>query len=131
MRRGALAAAATALALAAPVALAAKPPASPERVQVQGSEYDLVLSRAKLTPGRAIVQFLNAGEDAHDLQMQRLDSSGAQVGAVVGAGEVDPGEYANIDTRLKRGSRYVLWCSLKEHRQLGMEATLRARKHRR
>lgn len=131
MRRGALAAAATALALAAPGALAAKPPASPERVQVQGSEYDLVLSRAKLTPGRAIVQFLNAGEDAHDLQMQRLDPSGVQVGAVVGAGEVDPGEYANIDTRLKRGSRYVLWCSLKEHRQLGMEATLRARQHRR
>ncbi len=131
MRRGALALAGAALALAAPAAFAAKPAPAPERVQVQGSEYDLILSKAKLAPGRAIVQFVNAGEDAHDLQLQRLDSSGVQVGPVAGAGEVEPGEYSNIDTRLKKRSRYVLWCSLKEHRQLGMEATIRTRKHRR
>lgn len=120
----------TSLALSAP-ALAAKPPPVPDRVQVQGSEYDLILSKTKLAPGRAIVQFVNAGEDAHDLRLQRLDSSGAQVGPEVGAGEVTPGDYANIDTRLKKGSRYVLWCSLQDHRQRGMEATLRTGKHRR
>ena len=119
-----------ALALAAP-ALAARPAPPPDRVQVQGSEYDLVLSKTKLAPGRAIVQFVNAGEDAHDLRLQRVDPSGAQIGPEVGAGEVTPGDYANIDTRLKKASRYVLWCSLQNHRQLGMEAVLRTGKHRR
>lgn len=124
--------AALGLVLALPgIAPASHAERAPERVQVQGSEFDLILSKTKLKPGRAIVQFVNAGEDAHDLRLQRLDPSGAQVGAEVGAGEVEPGDYANIDTRLKRRSRYVLWCSLQEHRQLGMEATLRTAKHRR
>ena len=98
---------APALALVAVVALGAaplagaKPPPAPDRVQVRGLEYDLMLSRAKLTPGRAIVQFLNAGEDAHDLRLQRLDPSGAQVGPELGVGEVEPGAYENIDAHLR------------------------------
>jgi uncharacterized cupredoxin-like copper-binding protein len=33
--------------------------------------------------------------------------------------------------RLKRGSTYQLWCSLPQHRERGMEATLRVGKRRR
>lgn len=113
-----------------PFAAAAKPAPAPDRVQVQGTEYDLLLSKRKLVPGRAIVQFVNAGEDAHNLILQRLDRGGAQVDNQFAAGEVEPGDYANIDARLKKGSRYVLWCSLQDHRQRGMEATLRTRRHR-
>jgi len=130
MRRVAVAAA-----LACALALPSLAPASrtepvPDRVQVRGSEFDLILSKTKLRPGRAIVQFVNAGEDAHDLRLQRLGPSG-QEGPELGVGEVAPGEYANLDTHLRKATSYVLWCSLKEHRQLGMEATLRTRRHRR
>jgi hypothetical protein len=125
-----------ALALVAVVALGAvpvagaKPSPPPDRVQVRGLEYDLLLSKAKLTPGRAIVQFLNAGEDAHNLRLQRLEPSGAQIGPELGVGEVEPGAYENIDAHLRKRSKYVLWCSLADHRERGMEAFLRTRRHR-
>jgi hypothetical protein len=103
---------------------------APARVQVRGSEFNLTLSKTKVKPGRAIVQFLNSGEDPHDLRLQRLGPAGAE-GPELGLGEVEPGEYANLDTRLRKRSSYVLWCSLLDHRELGMEATLRTRRHRR
>ena len=126
--------------LAAPLAVAlfvwagsaaAKPEPAPHRVQVRGSEYDLLLSKAKLKPGPAIVQFLNDGEDAHDLRLQRLAPPGAPAGPELGVGEVEPGAYENIETRLRRRSTYLLWCSLADHRPRGMEALLRTRRHRR
>lgn len=110
---------------------AAKPEPAPDRVQVRGSEFDLLLSKGKVTPGRVIVQFLNSGEDDHNLRLQRLNSSGAQVGPELGAGEVEPGAYENIDARLRRRATYVLWCSLGDHRERGMEALMRTRRHRR
>jgi hypothetical protein len=48
--------------------------------------------------------------------------------APTSAGIVAPGGYVNVDTRLRKRSTYTLWCSLSDHRQLGMEATLRTRK---
>jgi plastocyanin len=100
----------------------------PDRVGVRGSEFDLILSKGKVAPGRVIVQFVNAGEDPHDLQLQRLGPGGTQVGPQFGAGIVIPGSYDNLDVHLKKGSRYVLWCSLPEHRARGMEATLKVGK---
>lgn len=117
-------------ALLAPVLAAAKPAEQPpDRVQVRGSEFNLTLSKTKVVPGRVIVQFLNSGEDAHDLRLQRLGPAG-QEGPELGVGEVEPGAYANIDAHLRKASSYALWCSLKDHRLLGMDATLRTRKHR-
>jgi hypothetical protein len=118
------------LLLSAAVGLLAAVPANsaertPERVMVRGTEYDLTLSKSKLTPGRAIVQFVNAGEDPHDLKLQRVGDD-----TEISIGVVPPGTYSNLDTRLRRGSKYVLWCSLSDHRQRGMEATLRTRKRR-
>ena len=97
----------------------------PDRVMARGTEFDLTLSKTKLVPGRAIVQFVNAGEDPHDLKIQRLGEQ-----TEIALGVVAPGTYANLDTRLRRGATYVLWCSLSDHRQKGMEATLRTRKRR-
>ena len=75
---------------------------------VRGSEFDLALSKTKVEPGRVIVQFLNAGEDPHDLRIARVGRRRAEFGF----GEVGPGEYENLDTRLRKRSTYVLWCSL-------------------
>jgi hypothetical protein len=110
--------------LAAPAAGYEARPA-PERVMVRGAEFSLVLSRPRIRPGPAIIQFVNAGEDPHDLRVQRTGD------AEFGVGEIGPGEYANLAARLRRRSTYVLWCSLSDHRELGMEATLRTRKRRR
>jgi plastocyanin len=126
--RGALARSLAAASLAA--ALAGSGPAlagdGPTRLQVRGTEWDLTLSRAKVDPGRARIEFVNEGEDAHDLKLRRLGA--ARKFAV---GEVEPGAVAEFEPlRLRRASRYRLWCSLEEglHRELGMEATLRVRR---
>jgi uncharacterized cupredoxin-like copper-binding protein len=39
------------------------------------------------------------------------------------------GEDATLEVRLHRASHYVLWCSLADHREQGMEATLKVRRH--
>jgi hypothetical protein len=104
---------------------AAKPAPVPDRVLVRGSEFDLVLSKQRVHPGRVIIQFVNGGEDPHDLRLQRRGE-----GEESGLGEVGPGEYENLDTRLRKRSTYLLWCSLSGHRESGMEATLRTKKRR-
>jgi uncharacterized cupredoxin-like copper-binding protein len=72
--------------------------------------------------GRALIQFLNRGEDAHDLRLRRIGSAARTVSVP----EVRPGRLVELDTRLRTG-RYRLWCSLPDHRQLGMRALLRVR----
>ena len=113
-------------------AVAARPQDTvPDRVGVRGCEFDLLLSKQKVAPGRVIVQFVNSGEDPHDLRLQRLDpATGTQAGAELGSGVVAPSTYDNLDLRLKKASRYVLWCSLADHRERGMEATLKVGKRR-
>ena len=65
------------------------------------------------------------GEDPHDLWIHRL--GGIRYRTV---GELGPGEQGEIELHLRRGSRYEMWCSIADHRDLGMEATLRVRRHR-
>ncbi|MBV8258426.1 MAG: hypothetical protein JO073_11480 [Actinobacteria bacterium] len=98
--------------------IAAAPP-PPARVQVVAREFTLTLSRATLPSGRAIVELVNFGEDAHDL---RLQQSGG--GAVYAWATDQPGGVEDKLVKLAPG-RYVLWCSLAGHRALGMVATLR------
>ena len=49
------------------VALGDRVATATSRLLVTGREYSLTLSRARIAPGDAIVQFLKSGEDAHDL----------------------------------------------------------------
>ena len=105
---------------------AAKPPPAPSRLLVRGEEFNLLLSQLKLNPGNAIVQFQNAGEDPHDLWIQRVGDPDQ-----LSIGELPPGDVGELSLRLQRDSRYELWCSLPNHRQLGMEASLRVRRKRR
>jgi hypothetical protein len=112
-------------ALSAP-ADAAKPPPEPSRLLVRGEEFSLLLSQLKLNPGNAIVQFHNAGEDPHDLWIQRAGDP-----EQLSIGELAPGDVGELNLRLARDSRYELWCSLPNHRELGMDASVRVRRKRR
>ncbi len=105
---------------------AARPPPAPSRLLVRGEEFNLLLSQLKLNPGNAIVQFQNAGEDPHDLWIQRIGAP-----EQFSIGELVPGDVGELSLRLERDSRYELWCSLPNHRELGMEASLRVRRKRR
>jgi plastocyanin len=108
-----------------PAATASSPP-PPSRLLVTGREYSLTLSRAKINPGRSIVQFKNSGEDPHDLVLKRFGET-----RTIGAGETAPGDVAQFNAHLARGAHYVLFCSIADHKALGMKAFLVARRHRR
>jgi plastocyanin len=118
-----------AIALAAVATLAAGSPVAgagatdSSRLLVTGHEYSLTLSRARIDPGAAIVQFQNSGEDAHNLKVKRVGGT-----HVFGAPKTESGQLAEFDAHLRRRSTYVLYCSVADHRALGMEAHLRVRR---
>jgi hypothetical protein len=91
-------------------------------VQVVAREYSFALSRLTIRAGSAIVELDNQGQDAHDLRMQRVGGS-----HVYAWPTVLPGRYSDREYRLLPGT-YVLWCSLADHRQLGMTARLIVRR---
>ena len=114
----ALAAGSAAAACAALAVPAAAGPAYPARVQIVAAEFTLTPSRAKIKAGPAIVQLANFGEDAHDLRFHR--AGGTRTYAIA---TTAPGEDRNLQVKLLPG-RYTLWCSIADHRKLGMQTTL-------
>jgi hypothetical protein len=113
-----VAAAALLLAVAAAPSPGARKPA-PARVQVVAEEFSLTLSRRTLAAGPAIVELANFGEDPHDLKLRR-QAAGAPTLTIP---EVGPSRQAQLRARLAPG-RFVLWCSIADHRQRGMAARL-------
>jgi hypothetical protein len=96
---------------------------APARLLVSGKEYSLTLSRGAVKHGPALIQFLNRGQDPHDLRLRRI---GASPTRTVSAPQVGPGALVQLETHLRAG-RYRLWCSLPQHRKRGMHAVLTVR----
>lgn len=92
------------------------------RLQVVAREFRVTLSRTSMKAGPAIVELVNFGEDPHDLRVRRIGGT-----RTFSTGPVGPGGHVAIRVRLLPG-RYVLWCSLADHRRLGMQAHLRVRR---
>jgi hypothetical protein len=124
IRTGAIAAA-LAVVLSVALLASASSARAPNRLGVSGYEFGLTLSKKRIDPGRAIVEFQNTGEDPHDLILQRV-----QGGPEYPFPELGPDEVDDITLRLRRASRYRLWCSLEGHAVAGMEASVRVRRHR-
>jgi hypothetical protein len=97
--------------------------AAPSRLLVGADEYSLMLSRRAIVRGTALIQFVNRGEDPHDLRLRRMRHSG-RASRTFGLPETVPAELRELQTRLSPG-RYRLWCSLPGHRRQGMRAVLR------
>jgi len=111
-----LAAVLAAAACFAPGATALAP--APARVQVSAKEFFFALSRRTVVAGPAIVELVNFGEDPHELRMERVGG-----GRLWKTPLVYPGAYYDLNAKLVPG-RYRLWCSVGNHRQLGMTAVL-------
>lgn len=94
------------------------PPTVPH-VQVTAVEYSFTLSRTTVPAGKVIFQFVNHGQDEHNLNV--APNSEAPVA----------GSFSNLQSQgvsdqeieLKPGT-YTLFCSLPEHEKKGMKATL-------
>jgi hypothetical protein len=116
---------ATGVLVAVSTASAAAAPRQPARVQVSADEFRLVLSRSAVPAGLAIVGLVNFGEDDHDLALRRR-AAGARTWKVR---TVRPGGFRERELSLAVG-RYQLWCTIADHRALGMRTTLRVRARR-
>lgn len=91
-------------------------------VQASGSEFRIGLSRGKVEPSKLRLEFVNYGEDDHDLAVRRVGTT-----LVRNLGTTRPGERSVERFKVRRGT-YLMWCSLSDHRARGMKATLRVRK---
>ena len=96
-------------------------PATP-RVQVTAKEYSFTLSRAEVPAGKVIVEFVNGGEDPHNLHLLE-PTEGVEAGEFSTS---SPGFHGDLALNLRPGS-YTLFCSLPGHEAKGMKATLTVR----
>jgi hypothetical protein len=96
----------------------------PSRLLVTGREYSLSLSRPKIDSGDAIVQLYDYGEDPHNLVLQRVGSN-----RIYSVGLVQPGDTGELRLKLRKASRYRLWCTIADHAARGMFASLRTSRH--
>lgn len=113
------------VAVAPPVPVAPAPAPAPEpeeeanRVSVRASEFYFVLSRPKVRAGALTVELNNQGEDPHDLNLRAEGGEGAPLQIA----ETDSLQRKTAQFELPAG-KYRLWCSLPEHDEKGMHATL-------
>ncbi len=124
MRRRLLPAVAVALcvaAAAAPSAVEARPTA----VGVSEREWRVALYRPSVPVGLVRFNVRNFGEDGHDLAVR--NSRGRLRGRMP---EIRAGTTGSLTVRLRRPGRFVVFCSLAGHEELGMRAVLRARPRR-
>ncbi|HEY6731290.1 MAG TPA: plastocyanin/azurin family copper-binding protein [Solirubrobacterales bacterium] len=103
------------------------PPAPPEpepepeanRLSVKAMEFYFVLSRPKVKAGSLPVELNNQGQDPHNLNILREGEEGEPLQIP----ETDS-KQRNVDTFDLTAGKYRLWCSLPEHEEDGMVATL-------
>jgi plastocyanin len=85
--------------------------------EVTATQLQLQLSRPSLPAGSAIVEQYNAGSDPHNLILEKDGF------AAFAYPTLDPGGDQRQTVTLTQGT-WTLYCSLLDHRSLGMQATL-------
>ncbi len=95
-----------------------KAPPSVPHVQVTAVEYHYTLSRTSVPAGKVVLQFVNDGEDEHNLNVIPGEGAPAATFANLASKAM-----SSQEIELRPGS-YTLFCSLPEHEKKGMKATL-------
>jgi plastocyanin len=85
--------------------------------EISATQLQLQLSRPSLTAGTAIVEQYNAGSDPHNLILEKDGN------VAFAYPTLDPGGDQRQTVTLTHGT-WTLYCSLLNHRDLGMQATL-------
>jgi plastocyanin len=85
--------------------------------EVSASQLQLQLSHPSLPAGTTIIEQYNAGSDPHNLILERKGT------VAFSFDTLDPRGNARQTVSLGRGT-WTLYCSLLNHRDLGMQATL-------
>ena len=96
--------------------------ATPARLGVSATEFHLTLFRPSVKAGVVEIELQNDGQDPHDLRVRRVGGS-----HTFSIPLVQPGNRRTVAIHVKPGS-YRLWCSIADHKQLGMQAVLRVRR---
>ena len=90
------------------------------QVTAQDTEgFRFVLSRTTVPAGKVIIEFVNHGQDEHNLHTLEPgeDSEGGSLPNTA------PGAHPQLSLEMRPGS-YTLFCSLPGHEAKGMKATL-------
>ena len=95
-----------------------EPPSVPH-VQVSAVEYSYTLSRTTVPAGKVILQFVNDGQDEHNLQI-----SEGEEGPLAGSFAEHAVERRRSAPARNAPGSYTLFCSLHGHEAKGMKATL-------
>lgn len=93
------------------------PPSVPH-VQVTAVEYSFTLSRATVPAGKVVFEFVNNGQDEHNLNIESGE------GQIASSFPDAPSKGVRDQTVEMRPGTYTLFCSLPEHEKKGMKATL-------
>jgi plastocyanin len=97
-------------------------PVAPARVQVTAEDteaFRFVLSRPTVPAGKVIIEFVNHGQDEHNLNAAE-STDGSVAGSLPNAAH---NTHLSLTLNLHPGS-YTLFCSLPGHEANGMKATL-------
>jgi plastocyanin len=86
-------------------------------LEISSTQLRLQLSRGSLAAGDTIVEQYNAGEDPHNLILERAGT------VAFSYPTLDPGATQRQTVNLAHGT-WTLYCSLLNHKDLGMRATL-------
>jgi plastocyanin len=81
--------------------------------------FRFVLSRPIVPAGKVIIEFVNHGQDEHNLNAVE-SSEGSVAGSLP---NTPPNAHPSLTVNLRPGS-YTLFCSLAGHEAKGMKATL-------
>ncbi len=95
---------------------------APAHVEVTAEDteaFRFVLSRPSVPAGRVIIEFVNHGQDEHNLNALE-PTEGLVAGSIPNTA---PNAHPSLSVDLRRGS-YTLFCSIADHEAKGMKATL-------
>jgi plastocyanin len=95
---------------------------SPAHVEVTAEDsegFRFVLSRPSVPAGKVVIEFVNHGQDEHNLNAVE-DSEKSVAGSLPDAAS---NAHLSLTVNLRRGS-YTLFCSLPGHEAKGMRAML-------
>jgi plastocyanin len=88
-----------------------------QTLDVTSVDFDYELDSTDLAAGEYTIELTNGGSASHDLVVER---DGADV---AGTDSIGPGQSSAVTVTLEPGE-YVFYCSIGNHRSMGMEVTV-------